>query len=86
MTYDTWKATNPMDAELGPAPEDFTGLPSLEDAVSILLANAETIPDPRMDGTTDCIAVSFEDIDVLRAVLRKSDVAKVWDALKRVRS
>lgn len=41
----------------------------LFEAASTLVTNAVLIPDPRMDGATDCYAVTLDDYDALRAVL-----------------
>ena len=37
-------------------------LDKARDLLQIIVANAETIADPRMDGTTDCYAVPVDDI------------------------
>lgn len=41
----------------------------LRDALECIVHNAVEIPDPRMDGTTDCYAVPLDDIGAARAAL-----------------
>ena len=39
------------------------------DALQVIVANARMIPDPQMEGTTDCFAVPLDDIETACRVL-----------------
>lgn len=41
----------------------------LRELASILITNAEMIPDPRREGATDCYAVTLDDLEALEAAL-----------------
>lgn len=45
--------------------------PELLRAIDIVVQNASLIPDPKMEGLTDCYRVPLEDIDTLRALIAK---------------
>lgn len=48
----------------------------LQEVLSVIVANAEVIRDPRMNGATDCYAVPLDDIEAAKELLAKPETAR----------